>query len=244
LINLKDVSLVAVATQDVKETVAAIEYSLKGIDFARVQLFAHYNPKPESRDYEFIKINNFSSVGEWGKFIIYDLYKFITTKHIVLIHADGFVVNPESWDNIFLKYDYIGAPWPLPKDNFSFRDYYGNIIRHGNSVSLRSYKILKLPSELNLDWDANAGYFHEDGFLCTVKRHILIKNDIEFAPLDIACKFSHETPIPEIKGIKPFAFHKWAGENKQYPKFGRYSASLLDKIITWIKKRGGYGKNN
>ena len=65
------------ATKDVEETVAAIEYSLKGVNFARVQLFSPYNPKPESRDYEFIKINSFSSVGEWGKFIIYDLRNLI-----------------------------------------------------------------------------------------------------------------------------------------------------------------------
>ena len=241
--SLKGVTLVAVATEDVLETIEAIKYSTKHINFESVKLFSNINLLNNNK-YEFIKISKFDNVEEWGRFVIYELYKYISTKHIILIHADGFIVNPESWDDVFLKYDYIGAPWKVPTDNFSFRDYYGNIIRHGNSVSLRSYKILKLPSELNLDWDANAGYFHEDGFLCTVKRHILIKNDIEFAPLDIACKFSHETPIPEIKGIKPFAFHKWAGENKQYPKFGRYSASLLDKIITWIKKRGGYGKNN
>lgn len=236
MINLKDISLVAVATQDVEETVEAIEYSLKEMSFERVQLIANYNPKPDSKDYEFIKIDSFSDVGEWGKFVVFDLYKFITTKHIVLIHADGFIVNPSSWDNEFLKYDYIGAPWPMPTDDFSFRDYYGNIIRQGNSVSLRSYEILKLPSELNLKWDADAGYFHEDGFLCAVKRHILIENGIEFAPLDIACKFSHETPIPEIKGIKPFVFHKWEGKNKHYPKFGRYNITIVGKIIKKLRK--------
>ena len=236
MIDLKDISLVAVATQDVEETVQAIEYSIKNMSFGKVQLFAHYNPKPNSKDYEFIKIEPFSNVGEWGKFVVFELYKFITTKHIMLIHADGFIVNPESWDDEFLKYDYIGAPWPLPTDGFSFRDYYGNIIRQGNSVSLRSYDILKLPSELNLEWDADAGYFHEDGFLCAVKRHILVKNGIEFAPLDIACKFSHEKEIPEIKGIKPFAFHKWDGANKRYPKFGRYNVGLLDKIVKKVKR--------
>jgi len=236
LIDLKDVSLVAVATQDVEETVQAIEYSLKGMSFEKVQLFAHYNPQPDSKDYEFIKIDTFSSVGEWGKFIIFELYKFITTKHIILIHADGFIVNPESWNNEFLKYDYIGAPWQLPKDNFSFRDYYGNIIRQGNSVSLRSYNILKLPSEKNIKWKADHDFFHEDGFLCVLSRHLLIKEGIEFAPLSVACKFSHEKPIPELKGVKPFLFHKWEGNNKDYPKFGRYNVDLFTRTMNIIKK--------
>ena len=53
-------------------------------------------------------------VDEWGKFIIYDLYKFIKTNYILLIHPDGFVVNPELWDKKFKDFDYIGAPWPPP----------------------------------------------------------------------------------------------------------------------------------
>lgn len=234
--HLSDVTLLTVSTVDVEEHVQALEFSLKGMSFDRVMLFSTYNPNPNSKDYEFVEIPNMPNVVEWGKFIIYELYKYITTKHIILIHADGFIVNPDSWNDEFLKYDYIGAPWPLPTDNFSCRDYYGNIIRHGNSVSLRSYEILKLPSELNIPWEADGGYFHEDGFLCAVKRHILVKHGIEFAPFKVACKFSHEKMIPEIKGIKPFVFHKWEGSNKEYPKFGRYNISLIDRILKKLRR--------
>lgn len=233
MINLNDVSLVAVATKEVEETLEAIRYSLKNVSFDKVMLFAHFNPAPMAMDYEFIQIEPFSSVEEWGKYIIYELYKYISTKHIILIHADGFIVNPESLNDEWLKYDYIGAPWAIPSDNFSCRDYYGNIIRQGNSVSLRSYK---MPTELNIPWEADAGYFHEDGFLCAVKRHILVKNGIEFAPFEVACRFSHEKPLPEFKDIKPFVFHKWEGENKNYPKFGRYNITLIQRIIKKIKR--------
>jgi hypothetical protein len=234
---LNDVSLITVTSVDVEEHVQALKYSLLEMNFEKAILFSTYNPESSSNDYDFVEIPNMTSVEEWGKFIIFDLYKFITTKHIILIHADGFIVNPSSWDDNFLKYDYIGAPWPIPSDDFSYRDYYGNIIRQGNSISLRSYNILKMPSELKMEWGADAGYFHEDGFLCAIKRHILAQNGIKFAPLRVACKFSHETPIPETKGIKPFAFHKWAGANKNYPKFGRYNTSILGKLI---KKISGF----
>ena len=72
----------------------------------------------------------------------------------MLIHDDGFVVNPDSWQDDFLNYDYIGAPYPLPQDNFSYRDIDGNLIRVGNSVSLRSKKLLDLPIQLDLEWKA------------------------------------------------------------------------------------------
>ena len=61
MINLNDVSLIAVATKEVEETVQAIQYSLKSVSFDRVMLFAHFNPKPMATDYEFIQIEPFSS---------------------------------------------------------------------------------------------------------------------------------------------------------------------------------------
>ncbi len=238
--NIEDVTLVAVATTEVEATAKALEYSTKKLKFERVLLLSHYNPKPESNFYEHIQISEFDNVGEWGKFIVFELYKYIQTKHIMLIHADGFIVNPNLWDNIFLDYDYIGAPWPIPKDNFSYRDYYGNIIRMGNSVSLRSKRLLELPSRLKLDWQtADHGYFHEDGFICVQNRHILQDNGINFAPLSVACRFSREKPILENKGIEPFAFHKWEGENSKYPQLCQKTTYLykLNRVLNRLKKR-------
>ena len=42
---------------------------------------------------------------------------------------------------------------------------------------------------------------------------------MRIAPLEVAKYFAHETMIPEIEGITPFAFHKWAGTNADYPRF-------------------------
>ena len=107
----------------------------------------------------------------------------------------------------------------MPTDNFSYRDINGKIVRVGNSVSLRSKKLLELPIKLNLPWEPFHGNFHEDGFICAKNRHIYESHGMRFAPLDVAKYFSHEAMIPEVKGIKPFVFHKWAGSNRAYPKF-------------------------
>lgn len=218
-ISLSNVTLVALATRDVEETVEAIKYSCKGVKYAAVKLLSHYQPYNLNEDIDFIRIDKVKNIDEWSYKIVYELYKYIDTDFIILVHADGFVVNPEQWKDEFLDYDYIGAPWPMPTDTFSYRDIDGNIIRVGNSVSLRSKRLLELPTELNIPWEADHGFYNEDGFLCVKNKHILEKAGLRFAPLEVAKYFSHEVMIPELKNIKPFAFHKWAGTNSKYPKF-------------------------
>ncbi len=230
--TLSNVSLVAVATVEVDAIIKALEYSSRGIYFGRTILFSNSTSMLKQSAIEHVHIEKFMNVGEWGKFIVFELHKHITTSHIMLIHADGFVVNPEAWSDEFLQYDYIGAPWPLPRDSYSYRDYFGNIIRVGNSVSLRSQKLLKLPSDLGLTWSGEHGFLHEDGFLCVQNRHILQQHGIKYAPLSVACRFAHETPLRETQGIVPFAFHKWKGPNRKYPRF----TVKQDRIVRAIKK--------
>jgi hypothetical protein len=162
-----------------------------------------------------------SNIDEWNYAAIYELPKHIDTEFCILIHDDGFIVNPTSWREEFLEYDYIGAPWPLPNDDFSYRDIHGNIIRVGNSVSIRSKKLLDLPIKLDLEWKPFHGYYNEDGFICVNYRHKYIENGCKFADIEIAKYFSHESMIPEIQGIKPFAFHKHKGTNNIYPNYGK-----------------------
>ncbi len=238
--HISNVTLVAVATTEVEAIAKALEFSTRHLSFDRVLLLSHYNPEPGASTYEHIAIQPFSSVGEWGKFVVFELHRHIHTDHIILVHADGFIVNPQSWDDEFLKYDYIGAPWPLPKDDFSYRDHFGNIIRVGNSVSIRSLRLLKLPSAIGMVWEkCSHGYNYEDGFICTQNRHIFEKHGLAFAPLSVACRFSREKPIPENKGIEPFVFHKWEGANKHYPRFSAKAlfGYQIRKVLQKIKQR-------
>ncbi len=218
-IKLPNVTLVAMATRNVEETLQALVYSCKGVEFGSVKLLSHYSPYGLGKEIEFARINKIRNIDEWSYKIVYELDQHVETDYALLIHADGFVVNPSSWRDEFLDYDYIGAPWPLPTDDFSYRDTAGNIVRVGNSVSLRSKRLLELPKRLKLPWEPFHGYYNEDGFLCVKNKLLLESHGLKFAPLDVAKYFSHECIIPEIRDIKPFAFHKWAGSNKIYPRF-------------------------
>ena len=90
-----------------------------------------------SKDIEFGAVKNIivptNSIDEWNKAVVFDLGDHIDTEFALLIHPDGFVVHPECWKDEWLNYDYIGEPWPLPNDHFSYRDINGVLQRVGNS---------------------------------------------------------------------------------------------------------------
>jgi hypothetical protein len=45
-------------------------------------------------------------------------------------------------------------------------------------------------------------------YICVNYRHKYLENGMKFADIDVAKYFSHENMIPEIREIKPFAFHR------------------------------------
>jgi len=44
-------------------------------------------------------------------FVLSQLPNYITTSHYLIVQTDGFILNPSAWDDEWLKYHYIGAPW-------------------------------------------------------------------------------------------------------------------------------------
>lgn len=219
MLKLENVTLIALTSVRIPQTIKALKYSCRGIQFGDVKLASDIKPDflPDYIQHEYTEKS--SNIDEWNYNIIYNLSKHIKTDYAILIHDNGFVVNPESWRDEFLKYDYIGAPWPLPSDDYSYRDINGKIIRQGNSVSLRSKKLIDLPNKLNLEWKPFHGFTNEDGFICVNYRHRYIEEGCKFADIEVAKYFSHETPLPELIGIKSFAFHNYTEINKNYPKF-------------------------
>ncbi len=135
------------------------------------------------------------------------MWKYVDTDFAMFIHGDGYVIHPELWRDEFLDYDYIGAPWPLPKDNYSYLDDTGRLQRVGNSVSLRSKRLMQAPSLYDFEWKSYYGNTNEDGFLCCHHRTDLENLGCVFAPLDVAKHFSKEHEIPENVGLNTFAFH-------------------------------------
>jgi len=190
-IKIPNVTLCCIGSEKYKnQQQQALDYSSKNIEFGAVKNI----------------IVNTTNINEWNEAVVFDLGGYIDTDYALLIHPDGFVIHPEMWNEEWLKYDFIGAPFPLPKDDFSYRDINGKIQRVGNSVSLRSKKLLDLPKKINMEWKSFHGYYNEDGYI------------------------SVNMPIPENKGVKTFCFHKNFGENHNYPNFEKQEESFILKI--------------
>lgn len=219
MLDLSNVTLVAMTSIRLESHVKALQYSKKGIKFYDVKLLSDTKPENLPSDLSFEYTEKSPDIDSWCYNVIYNLPKYIHSEYMILIQDNGFIVNPSSWKEEFLNYDYIGAPWPLPIDDFSYRDINGNIVRIGNSVSLRSKKLLDLPLKLGLKWEPFHGFYHEDGFICAQYRHIYEEQGCNFPSIDIAKYFSRETELDENINLEPFAFHNYAGANSKYPKF-------------------------
>ncbi|MFA6251731.1 MAG: DUF5672 family protein [Candidatus Paceibacterota bacterium] len=181
----------------------SLDYSSRGIDFGAVKNI----------------IVPTNTIDEWNRAIVFDLGDYIETDFALLIHADGGIGEPQLWRDEWLNYDFIGSPFPLPTDDFSYRDIHGKIQRVGNSVSLRSKKLLQLPKKIGMEWKSFHGFYNEDGYICVNMRHVFEEHGCKFAPFEEALLFGRENPLPENKGLKTFVYHKTTGENACYPNF-------------------------
>lgn len=206
---LPEVTLISLCSRDYDENQRALDYSSQEIEFGDVKL---------------IRRPDIKNINDWNKAIVYDLGDYVFTEYAILIHNNGFIVNPEMWRDEWLQYDFAGSPFPLPSelDNVSYRDVYGNIQRVGNSVGLRSKKLLDLPKKLNLEWKPFHGFYNEDGAISVNYRHIFEANGCEYMPFEEAVYFGREKELPENQHIdKPFLFHNYEGRNAIYKDMGK-----------------------
>ena len=221
--ELSDVTLISVDTTDnLDGTLKGIYTSMMGINFGAVKLITTKEQIKKNTDLKEEGITleepvrEIKNYNDYNYYVIYCLHNHVETSHCLLVQPDGFVLFPDKWDDEWLKYDYIGAPWPLVKD--SYIDPFGNQHQVGNGgFSLRSKKLLEVPTKVEVPWETNNSDFywmppgvvnyHEDGNICVHNRHIFVEQGCEFAPVNVAARFSQENRIPECEGITPFGFH-------------------------------------
>ena len=132
---------------------------------------------------------------------------YIDTSHALICTWDGFIANPHLWDDEWLNYDFIGAPWP---------NFWNVSNRVGNTgFTLQSKKFLNMAETAEPLWRGEAG----DVFLCQKMAEAFKKNGINYAPIQVAAAFSWEHYIEEnLAGPdRSFGFHGWvAGKTQEY----------------------------
>lgn len=209
MINLPNVTLLALSSIEIPATIKALEKSCEGINFGAVKLISHRKPDDLPKNIQFKYCNEIKSIDEFNILVFKYLGQYVQTSHCLMVQYHGYVINPLVWDNDWLNYDYCGALWPLKEDAYiawGSREH----VRIGNGgFSLRSKKLLDIPLKHDLPLLQEQGWYNEDGNLNCYYREVMLALGIEYTPIEIAAKFSYENPIPENQNIdKFFGFHR------------------------------------
>ncbi len=209
---MKEITIVAASDLYIKETINALKVSSQLLNPYKTILFTShlYLESKKKENIIFQKIKPLRSKSDYSNFLIFELYKYIKTSHVLIVQWDGFIVNPKKWQKNFLLYDYIGAPFiPRIKSSAYSRDLNDDFYVVGNGgFSLRSKKLIEAPSKYNLFDNKKLTNSNEDGFFCVLHRKFLESKGFKWAPFNIAKEFSIESPlnISELIDL-PFGFH-------------------------------------
>jgi glycosyltransferase involved in cell wall biosynthesis len=198
------------------------EYERYGI--TNIKLFTSYDIDSPY----VVKIPSITSKTEYSWFVLNKLNDYIDTDFCLISQWDGFIINFDSWNDEFLNYDYIGAPWFWKCDR---------VVGGNGGFSLRSKRLMNFLQYIPYD-----GTNPEDEFICEVHGEDLIKNGYKFPTADFARTFSTENEISK----KSFGFHNFTTANitsaqKHYGLKFHHSGDLGDIIycLPFIRQMGG-----
>jgi hypothetical protein len=197
--SLPNVTIAIVDCKHHQESIEAILKSLQHVSPHSVLFFTDKHPhefkSSEDPNYEKITFclmeRPIRSKQAYSEFIVKELWREITTTHVLVIQHDGYVLDGNAWTDEFMEYDYIGAPW----------EYYDGRDVGNGGFSLRSYRLMHV-----LGTDDEIFITHpEDEITGRLYRHYLEKtHNIKFAPEPLAEKFAFELRMPTQS---TFGFH-------------------------------------
>ncbi|WP_338503356.1 DUF5672 family protein [Sphingomonas kaistensis] len=189
-LQLPTVTLVAATSVNVAATVAALRECQSKVSFGECLLLTDADVDvPASINVR--RIAPLRSVDDYCRFMLTELRDHIATEYVLVCQWDGFVVDPTAWDDNFLQFDYIGAPWP------QFTD--GHDVGNGG-FSLRSRRLLDALQAPDMITTSP-----EDVAIGRLNRERLERDHgLRFADTDTAARFSFERCAPTAPS---FGFH-------------------------------------
>ena len=206
-LNLPDITLLVLHMHGKPYPVEGLEKCMEVANFGEVRVLT------DDMNFKHSEINAhripaIRTMDEYSLFFIKDFWKTFNTEFCLTAHPDGFIINPESWTDEFLNYDYIGAPWSPSGPRF--RDNLGRPGIGNGGFSLRSKKICKFVRDNYLIINENEDMYYSN----CMNTHK--PSSIKYPSVELALQFAQETMLD--KNIKPFGFHNWT----QYTPGGKY----------------------
>ncbi len=225
--KLENIDLICIDTKQPYEALKSIIICDHFFEFGSKKFLTNvYIPECEDYGIEQIYIQeiNYKQYSE----ICFSLSECTTNEFVLIVQHDSFIINPNLWTDLFLNYDYIGAPWSSYITK-SFNVNYGKF-NHNNCVgnggfSLRSKKFLQFSETIERDaYKSN----NEDAILCHSNYYKALEQGIKFAPKTLASVFSYESDETLTKYPETGNFHF---ENS----FGFHHREIKNKIIDLAK---------
>lgn len=109
-LQLPNVTLMAMTSVKMRQTIKAMQYSMRQIDFGDCVLITHRKPFFLPKGIRYAHTSKLTNIDCFNYKMLYELGDYIHTDFVMVVHADGFIVHPEMWRDEFLDYDYIGSP--------------------------------------------------------------------------------------------------------------------------------------
>ncbi len=159
------------------KTLRVILYCRHNIEFGRIIHFSRTAAPFPDCPWDTVPIPELD-MNRWNIFVNRVVPNYINTEFAMSVHEDGFPMRFDLWQPEFLDYDYIGAPWD------------DGVVGNGG-FNIESQKLLHHKSMLPFSVEElNTA---SDTHVCRNRRKQLEQTGIQFAPTDLALKFSTET---------------------------------------------------
>jgi hypothetical protein len=180
-LSLPNLSLLIVDCVEYNRAKLSFDHCCSYIDFGDAKILTHFDIEAD----HIVKIPQISDIDSYSNFMVRTLANYITTDYVMVAQWDGFIRNMDMWDDAFLQYDYIGAPWPT---HLLFPGVPKKFNVGNGGFSIRSKRLQEfLRDDTNL-----TEHRLEDVMICQLNRAYLEKCGFTFAPLEIANRFSWE----------------------------------------------------
>ena len=236
VLELPQVTLIGVDCLDMERLLRAAEICQRSIRFGAVRLLSsipHHHPSV-------VPIEPIGSREAYSSFMVKRVNSYVDTPFALVIQYDGFVLNPDAWQDEFLNYDYIGAPWFEPE--------YGGALVGNGGFSLRSKRLLEIlqnDDSIADPTDLDPPDAPEDWYICVMIREYLEGKGIRFAPAKLAQRFSLEGGEPfGVTWTNQFGFHglRWTDISpwlREHPEAAPRIDNTLDEETRALRARLG-----
>lgn len=244
----KSITIVAIDYEHHELTRFAIEQTMKCVDVSAVLTISDKQILPGAGFIQTTPVNNLS---QYNLIMLKGIADLIETDHALYVQWDGMANKADRWTDDFLKYDYIGAPWPSEPE--------GRNVGNGG-FSLRSRKMLTACLDHEVVLLPEHNYAQEDASIGRNFRPLLEERyEVKYAPTHVASQFSYELGFYN----NSFGFHgiwnvlgfgkretaelyckelKWTGWNYHYwhhiinALFQRKHIDLVEHAIAKLKE--------